>query len=244
MKKFIGFLLSFGLLIAGAANATNIYSNTSNGSSMGCMGGSSCTSSWGELLTLPTTQALQSFSFYLASGGTAGNIDLEIGAWDSSTGKITGPEVYASSSPQYWGGGASQLTFNNINTLLQGGTQYVVFMTVATPGATSTSFIPGAATNVHAYEGTAVSFSQSMAWAIDTTGVDPIAASSPWSTPASLGMSANTSLEFSATTTATTLSSPSASAVTGPRIALLMLGAILGLMLLTITRNRAVEAYC
>ncbi len=237
MRKLLTTMVALSFLAFSAiAGATTIYANTATGALTGDMGG--LTTAYGELLTLPTTQALQSFSFYLTNQGlgVAGNIDLEIANWNSTLNAATGPIVYSSPTPSYWNAGTQILTFNNINTLLQGDTNYVVYMTLATPGSTTQSLIANPANYISAYEGTSTSFSSNMVWA-NSNGIDPLYDSSSWITPKIQGWSPTTAFQFSATTTTALISSSASAAVPAPSSTLLALLAILGFGFLTSRRK-------
>lgn len=110
MKPFTLLSILFALCAFSAvASATTVYSNTPNGSTISYM--SLYTTAYGELVTLPSTQALQSFSFYLDGMSVAGNIDLEIAQWSASLNQAVGPIVYSSPSPTAWDAGTQTLTF-------------------------------------------------------------------------------------------------------------------------------------
>lgn len=78
MKSFSKLCILFALCAFSAiASATTVYSTAPNGSQTGDM--SLYTTAYGELVTLPSTQVLQSFSFDLlgtAGSSVSGNIDL------------------------------------------------------------------------------------------------------------------------------------------------------------------------
>lgn len=197
------------------------------------------TTAYGELVTLPSTQVLQSFSFYLlgtAGSSVSGNIDLEIAQWNASLNQATGPIVYSSPSPAFWNGGVQTLTFNNINTVLQGSSQYVVYMTLATTGATTQNYISNPANNISAYEGTVSTIFNGLVWS-NSNGIDPLFDPSAWLTPASIGW-APRAFEVSATTLPYS-TSPSSAGVPGPGCTVIALLAVLGLGLLTARRKTA-----
>jgi MYXO-CTERM domain-containing protein len=125
------------------------------------------------------------------------------------------------------------LTFNNINAVLQGSSQYVVYMTLATPGATTQNYISNPANNISAYEGNVSTIFNGLVWS-NSDGIDPLLDPSAWLTPASIGWTPR-AFEVSATTLPYATSS--SAGVPGPGSTAIVLLAVLGLGLLTARRK-------
>ena len=226
-KKLAIFLSLF--LLSAAAGATQ-YSTTPIGNYTQNM--YTYTTAYGQLFTLPTTQALQSFSFYLRDqpgSSVAGNIDLEITNWNASLNQATGPILYSSATPVYWNATTSEVTWNNINTILQGGTQYAIYMTLATPGATTQNFIPNYANYISAALGNENSVAGSLIWS-NSNGIDPLYDPSAWNYEPTI----YPAFQISATTTSVPSTS---SSVPGPGTVLLYLAALLGIGALSLRRK-------
>lgn len=120
------------VVLASSAHATT-YSNSFSNTIQSF--GYPNTSNYGQVFTLTSAQTLQDWTFY-ADSGTAGNLALDIAAWDGS--KAVGPLLY--SATDAYGGGLQTLSFNAINRSLTAGT-YIAYLTVSGIAAPATEMV-------------------------------------------------------------------------------------------------------
>ena len=198
--------------------ASEVYSNSYNG----VIGPFNSSSSYqgnvyGESINLTSAQNLQSWSFYFqaSSKSTAGNVNLEIVAWNPATDTLVGPALYYSPTPFYWNGGTETVTFNNINTRLITGS-YMIYATNIPENWFGQ--IPGAMNDPYIATSQGAGIIGTGAYQTDPAGNDPITLEgTAWT-------SSNTNLQFSTTMTA-------ASAVYAPQSAGLALLGVIGVLL-------------
>jgi hypothetical protein len=130
MKKTL--LLAAVLLLAVSGFATTSINNFNGYSDYWHPFGNPNTATYGELFTAPTNgdTSLTSFSFYMGSPYQAGNIitGAYIATWNGSE---IGTLLYDSGAFNYDNAGDEKLTFSPNNLVLQGGAQYVMFLSVS-----------------------------------------------------------------------------------------------------------------
>jgi hypothetical protein len=130
MKKSL-FLLAV-LLFAVSGFADTTYNNFNGYSDYWNPFGNPNTATYGELFTAPSNgdTNLTSFSFYMGSPTAPGNILLGgyIATWD---GNHAGSLLYSSPQYNYDNNGHEQISFDTGGVNLQGGAQYVMFLSVS-----------------------------------------------------------------------------------------------------------------
>ncbi len=129
MKKSLFLVAVLLFAVSGFANTT--YNNFNGYSDYWHPFGNPDTATYGELFTAPNNgdNNLASFSFYMGSQYAPGNIitGAYIATWDGSK---AGTLLYSSGSYDYDNNGNEQLTWSP-NVALQGGQQYVMFLSVS-----------------------------------------------------------------------------------------------------------------
>lgn len=130
MKKSL-FLVAV-VLFAASAFADTTYNNFNGYQDYWNSFGNPNTATYGELFTAPNSgdTNLSSFSFYMGSPTVSGDITLGgyIATWD---GNQAGTLLYSSPQTTYDNAGHEQVTFNTGGLGLQGGQQYVMFLSVS-----------------------------------------------------------------------------------------------------------------
>jgi hypothetical protein len=130
MKKAL--FLAALLLVAVSGFADTTYNNFNGYQDYWNSFGNPDTATYAELFTAPSNgdTNLSSFSFYMGSPTVSGNILMGgyIATW---AGDHAGTLLYSSPSYNYDNAGHEQVTFNTGGLNLQGGQQYVMFLSVS-----------------------------------------------------------------------------------------------------------------
>lgn len=130
MKKSLFLVAVLLFAVGGFANTS--YNNFNGYSDYWNPFGYPNTATYGELFTAPSNgdNNLSSFSFYMGSPEAPGNIitGAYIATWDGSK---AGTLMYSSASYNYDNAGDEELTFNTGGLGLQGGSQYVAFLSIS-----------------------------------------------------------------------------------------------------------------